>query len=315
MIWVGHNDGHLYVTTNGTATTPTWTRVDENGVGLPDRWISRIVVDRTNPARATISLMGWQADNLWRTNNAGASWAPVVGGGLFALPSVPVSALAQHRTKPGYWYAGTDLGIFTSSDDGVSWTSQTDGPGTVPIDELVWKNDNTLMAVTHGRGVYLGAVSATNDPFSPVSFAFGPGLHNGGRLSSLFTSDNVPLTGIRNLAQDELGYDIQLVCEGVSPLATLTALSVKLEAKVTTTGTVQAVDMYDFVAGAYVRVSTTGATLTDSVVTVNVSGPAQRFVQPGTRRVRVKIGWSEVALETVSAWRAHVDQLLFTVTP
>ena len=315
VIWVGHNDGHLYRTTNGTATTPSWTRVDGNGVGLPDRWISRIVIDRVNANRVTVGFLGWEADNIWRTTDAGMTWTPVTGSGNFALPSVPVGALAQHRTRPGFWYAGTDLGIFTSSDDGASWTSQTDGPGTVPIDELVWKNDNTLMAVTHGRGIYLAAVSTATEPFSPVSFAFGPGLHYGGRLAQLFTRNDAYLSGIRNLAQDELGFQIQLVCEAVSPIPVVSALSLRVEARATTTGARQAVELFDYVAGGFVRVSTTGATVTDGVVTVNVPGPAQRFVQAGTRRVRVRLGWSEVAQDSILPWRVLVDELVFTATP
>lgn len=38
IIWVGHNNGWVYKTTNGTVTNPTWTRVDSNGP-LPGRWV------------------------------------------------------------------------------------------------------------------------------------------------------------------------------------------------------------------------------------------------------------------------------------
>ena len=48
--------------------------------------------------------------------------------------------------------------IFASRDDGQTWTTSTIGPGTVAVDELVWKDDRTLLAATHGRGLYLGEV-------------------------------------------------------------------------------------------------------------------------------------------------------------
>lgn len=160
LIWVGHNNGQVWMTTNGTAVTPNWTRVDENGVGLPDRWISRIVIDRNNHNRVYVSVMGWATDNVWRTEDGGQTWTLIVGSGATQLPAAPVSALAQHHTQPMRLFVGTDIGIFTSTDDGATWTTSTQGPGTVSIEEFNWKDDNTLMAVTYGRGVFLGNVTS-----------------------------------------------------------------------------------------------------------------------------------------------------------
>lgn len=314
VIWAGHNDGHLYRTANGTAATPTWIRVDRNGVGLPQRWISRIVIDRNDPNRVTVSLMGWEPDNVWRTTDAGASWAPVTGSGAFALPSVPVSALAQHRTKPAFWYAGTDLGIFTSSDDGATWTNLTDGPGTVPIDELVWKDDATLMAVTHGRGVWLATV-ADVEPFSPRTFSVVPGVHESGRLQQLFLSDDRYVVARRNLGADEVGYTVQVNAEGVAPVAGGTGLTVRVESRVSASGIFRYVDLFDFSAGAWVRLTGSIAPMSDSQVLASAPAPVGRFIQPGTRKVRVRLGWNEVAAETTVPWRVFVDEVLFTLVP
>lgn len=314
VIWAGHNDGHLYKTSNGTAGTPAWTRVDRNGVGLPERWISRIVIDRADSDRVTVSVMGWEADNLWRTDDGGATWTPVVGSGTFALPSVPVSALAQNRTKPQFWYAGTDLGIFTSSDDGATWTNLSDGPGIVPIDELVWKDDSTLMAVTHGRGVWLAAVSPV-EPFSPGSFVVLPGIHESGRLQQLFLSDDRYVVARRNLGADEVGYTVQIDCEGVAPLAGGTGLTVRVESRVDAPGIFRYVDLFDFTSGTWVRLSGLLQSMADSQVTTTAPPPVSRFIQAGTRKVRVRLGWSEVAAETSGAWRVFLDELLFTLTP
>src|SRR6185503_20460442 len=97
-----HNDGALYKTTNGTQSTPTWTRVDENPPGLPNRWISRVVIDRNNHNRVYVSFMGWANDNVWRSIDGGSTWQPINGSGVFSLPPAPVGALAQHRTKPNW---------------------------------------------------------------------------------------------------------------------------------------------------------------------------------------------------------------------
>jgi photosystem II stability/assembly factor-like uncharacterized protein len=156
IIWVGHNSGLVFKTTNGTAALPQWTEVDTGAPGLPARWVSRIVIDKTDFNRVYVSHMGYNTGNVWRTTDAGATWVNTSGTGSGALPAVPVASLALHRTAPGRLYAGTDIGLFLSTDDGVSWAPITPGVGLVPVDELVWRNDTTLMAVTHGRGIYLG---------------------------------------------------------------------------------------------------------------------------------------------------------------
>ncbi len=163
IVWVGYNNGEVWKTLDGTATTPSWTRVDANGVGLPDRWISRIVINRANHNDVYVAIMGWNADNVWRTTNGGATWSDISGSGVSGLPDAPVSALAQHRARPSRLYAGTEIGVFVSHNYGQHWFPLTQGPNTAPVEELIWRNDSTLMAVTHGRGIYFGAIAAPPD--------------------------------------------------------------------------------------------------------------------------------------------------------
>lgn len=158
LIWVGYNNGQVWKTLNGTAELPTWERLDPNGATLPGRWVSRIVLDVNDNSRVYVSYMGWEPDNVWRSENAGATWVQITGQGSGKLPSAPASALAVHRTQPGWVFVGTDIGIFASHNDGQTWMTSTIGPGTVPVEELIWRDDKTVMAVTHGRGIFLGDV-------------------------------------------------------------------------------------------------------------------------------------------------------------
>lgn len=160
-IFVGHNNGYIFMTENGTAVTPTWNRIDDVGAAQPpDRWVSHIVVDPLNRDTVYFSFMGWEPDNVWRFDVNRGEWTAISGtGGDWPLPSTPVSALEVHPDVEGWLYAGTDIGIFTSTDGGQTWSAATQGPGTVPIDELLWKDANTLVAGTHGRGAFLANVS------------------------------------------------------------------------------------------------------------------------------------------------------------
>ena len=57
----------------------------------------------------------------------------------------------MHRTQPGWVFVGTDIGVFASHNDGASWMTSTVGPGTVPVEELIWKlrGEYTIIIVTH----------------------------------------------------------------------------------------------------------------------------------------------------------------------
>ncbi len=160
VIWVGHNDGEVYRTANGTAASPTWTLVDGVGGQLPDRWISSFSIDPTDPRRVYVSIMGYHRDNVWRTSDAGATWTQITGSGAFALPTAPVSWVSRHPRLPGWLYAATDVGLYTSTDDGTTWTAVTDGPGAVAMDQLVWRDDRRLLVVTHGLGVWEATIAA-----------------------------------------------------------------------------------------------------------------------------------------------------------
>ncbi|MCI0631212.1 MAG: hypothetical protein L0Y44_11235, partial [Phycisphaerales bacterium] len=168
-IWVGHNNGQVWKTSDGTAANPSWVRVDDaiGGPSLPDRWISRIVINPSHHDDVHVSIMGWDNDNVWRTIDGGETWVDVTGltPDVDAhLPEAPVSALAQHRVYSNWLYAGTDIGLFASNNGGYSWFAVTDGLPAVPVDELVWRNDDVLLAVTHGRGIFSADVTPDAGP-------------------------------------------------------------------------------------------------------------------------------------------------------
>jgi hypothetical protein len=70
------------------------------------------------------------------------------------LPALPCTWIAQHPRVPSWLFVGTDIGLWCSQDDGATWQPVAGGPVNVPIEQLIWKNERSLIVVTHGRGVY-----------------------------------------------------------------------------------------------------------------------------------------------------------------
>ena len=148
-VWFGTIRGAVY---SSTTATPAFT---SKSTGLPGRMVLSLLVDKTNPSTVYAGFGGYTKANLWRTTNGGSSWTNIHGN----LPAVPIYAVQRHPTNPNYLYAGTEVGVFASENGGATWSTVNDGPANVPVMRLFWLNDTTLVAATHGRGMYTANVS------------------------------------------------------------------------------------------------------------------------------------------------------------
>ena len=149
IIWVGYDDGSVYLTTNGTSASPIWYQANLGTPNLPARYCSRITIDPHSSSTVYVSSGGFSSDNVWRTTDNGADWTDIAAG----LPSAPVNSLVIKPSDSSSLYAGTEVGVFASADGGATWSASNDGPANVCVDELFWMGD-TLVAVTHGRGCF-----------------------------------------------------------------------------------------------------------------------------------------------------------------
>ena len=155
VIWVGHNNGDIYKTTNGTAASPTWNQVNS---GLPHRTVMRIAVDKNDHNNVYATFSGFSSDNIWRSTDGGSTWGAANGLGGTQLPSAPIRSVVFHPNNSNWLYVGTEVGIFTSEDSGDNWFLSNNGPANVSVDDLFWLNDDTLVAATHGRGLYKATI-------------------------------------------------------------------------------------------------------------------------------------------------------------
>jgi len=154
IIWVGHEKGDIFKTVQGLVAWPNWTKITASpGVKLPTRYCTRLVIDPRDHQVVFATFGGYRPDNVWRTSNGGSSWAVVGNSRPRGLPRVPVRALAIHPLRSDYLYVGTEIGIFASEDAGKTWSPTNEGPTSCCVDDLFWTG-NSLVAVTHGRGVF-----------------------------------------------------------------------------------------------------------------------------------------------------------------
>ena len=176
IMYVGHNDGRVFKTINATATTPTWTELTCASPVYPVyfRHVLRLLVEPTNANIVYAGHGGYDTANLWKLDSTTATTTCAsVGSGL---PPSPVRAIARHPTATTWLYAGTEVGLFASQDLGATWKTATDGPANVSVEDMAWQNGNTLIAATHGRGMFkavVGTAPSCAFNLTPVPVAAG----------------------------------------------------------------------------------------------------------------------------------------------
>jgi hypothetical protein len=160
IIWVGHDDGQIWRTANGTSATPAWQRVGNAGPSPlnAQRYCTRILISPFDPDVVYASFGGFGGavpGNIWRTDDAGTTWRNLGTG----LPAVPIHCIAMHPRNQSWIYIATEIGVFASETSGSSWSATNEGPANVSVYDLFWM-DETLVCATHGRGMYTIDLSA-----------------------------------------------------------------------------------------------------------------------------------------------------------
>jgi photosystem II stability/assembly factor-like uncharacterized protein len=149
-LWAGTDDGLVQVTTddgqhwsNVTPKMPEWSTVDLIDASPHDGSTAYVAVDRHK--------LDDFKPYIFKTTDLGKTWSAIVNG----IPEgAYVHAVREDPKKRGLLYAGTELGMFVSFDDGTHWQPLQLNLPVSPIHDLVVKDDD-LVAATHGRSFWV----------------------------------------------------------------------------------------------------------------------------------------------------------------
>ncbi len=150
LLYAGTDDGRLHRTDDSGGS---W---QEIGLDLaPERWISRVIASRWEEDRVWCAQNGKRNDDfgayLWRSEDRGETWRDVAVG----LPFGPVNVVREDPVRPDLVYVGTDVGVYVSTDRGVTWeVLGAELPSTYVHDLEVHPEHGLLVIATHGRGMW-----------------------------------------------------------------------------------------------------------------------------------------------------------------
>ncbi|MFQ5706842.1 MAG: WD40/YVTN/BNR-like repeat-containing protein [bacterium] len=151
LIWVGTDDGLIRLTRDGGQT---WQNVTPAGL---EPW-SKISLIEASPFEAGVAYLAidrHRVDDfspyIYKTADYGQHWTRV-NRGIDEYAYVHVVRADPYRE--GLLYAGTELGVSVSFDDGANWQSLQNNLPTVAVRDIA-VHDNDLVAATHGRAFWI----------------------------------------------------------------------------------------------------------------------------------------------------------------
>lgn len=169
-IYIGASYGGLApaVLRLSSANTTNPTVMNTASIGVPaNASISCIDVDPANPNHLVVTLSNYGVASVWESTNGGTTFTNIEGN----LPDMPVrwAVIAPANAQlngaaggNGGIILGTELGVWTTSATAgaaTQWIPNNDGLANVRTDMLRYRaSDNTLVAATHGRGLFTSTV-------------------------------------------------------------------------------------------------------------------------------------------------------------
>ena len=150
VIYVGTDDGLVQITRDGGAN---WDNVTPDN--LAECLVNAIDVSPHDPATAYIATTRYKFNDhsplLYKTSNYGKSWTNITG-------NIPDSAFTrvvrEDNEREGLLFAGTELGIYISWNDGEKWEPLQLNLPITPITDLMVKH-NDLVVATSGRSFWV----------------------------------------------------------------------------------------------------------------------------------------------------------------
>ncbi len=165
IVWAGNgmtNTGtlrNIQVSTNGGISYAPTNNYTTTTLGSITKLASHPT--EQNTAYALFSFAG--RPKVLRTTNLGQSWTDISGfssgsPSTNGFPDVAVYCLYVRTDEPNIIWAGTEIGIVESLDNGQTWALLNDFPKVSVWD--IKAQDDQLIIATHGRGIWTAQLSA-----------------------------------------------------------------------------------------------------------------------------------------------------------
>jgi photosystem II stability/assembly factor-like uncharacterized protein len=204
VLWVGSDDGALWITRDGAKT---WTNLTDRfkSAGLPGpRWVATIEPSREKVGRCYVVFDAHRSDDdepyVFVTEDFGETWNSLRAN----LPTGSTRCLREDIINPNLLYLGTEFAAWASNNRGQYWF-KINGSSlpTVAVHEIAQPTTAPeIVAATHGRSLWVLDVStlrqAKPELVKDKTHLFAPATVTNWRLDT--TREGMFRTGTRMFA-------------------------------------------------------------------------------------------------------------------
>jgi len=272
-----------------------------------------------------------------RTGVSQANGGTVVFSGTFAASvtatgrtgfgmnemQVRVSGLSVALGAGTYYLSVTPVGngagrAFVSSCAGANGVGVplANGNSFVNSPDLVMFFESTTYLGPGNWDFSMGVESATGAlDFFPASLTPIRGNLVSGNLASLLASDNNRLVYRPSVVLSNQLAPVSYELVGTAPQQTASSLRFRIESHASSSSISQKIEMYDYIAGAFVTIDTRNLTTTDNLIEAVISTNASRYIQAGTRQTRTRIEFRATGPTLGFPWESRVDLAMWRLNP
>ncbi len=178
-LFVGTQAGRLFKIMDAENSGAT---EEIGGLDFPTANISCVDPGRSEN-EILVSFSNYGVKSVWETKDGGETWSSVEGD----LPDMPVRWVMYHPSFPRKAIIATELGIWVTEDldaQPVHWKPANNGLANVRVDMFKYReSDQTFVAATHGRGLYVtrstGTFNQASEKDASLDFMIYPNPNNG----------------------------------------------------------------------------------------------------------------------------------------
>jgi photosystem II stability/assembly factor-like uncharacterized protein len=195
IVWAGSgmsnstSPRNLFVSTNGGKTFSETNNYTQAPLGN----ITKLATHPKESQTAYALFSFANAPKILRTTNLGQSWEDISGFGtgsssVNGFPDVAVYCLYVRPDAPNIIWAGTEIGIVESQDNGAHW-SLLDDFLNVTVWDMKGQDDQVVIA-THGRGIWTATIDKPQISIKPPAL-IASGTSPVGKLALRIQSEEV----------------------------------------------------------------------------------------------------------------------------
>ena len=152
-VYFGASNGRIVRVDNANSASPVVTNITTT---IPVAgYIAEIAVQEGDDNHIIYCISSFGTNSVWETKDGGTTWTSIEGN---FTQDVPVRSIMFNPNSPTQAFIGTDIGVYSTDNingTNTDWGETNNGLARVSVQHLEYRRGTgTLLAVTHGRGVY-----------------------------------------------------------------------------------------------------------------------------------------------------------------